>query len=650
MSQSNFMRNLRMTMPQYVTNITSFNDAVKILKNKAILTEAALGENNLLDELESEMENGNSYAEAISAVAAKHNIDEDTLATKYPEEAVGNKAYADNYPGIYESDPSRDAELGGVEDDFKQLLAKGYSYYEALELIAQNTGMDPDELESMFPQDAVDTEEYEDDELDAIIKRMEDELDSPDKYKNQDYEGGLGEDLKTVKEPNPNAGKYRIMSIDGKNVIANDFFDSMEAAQEYARKNIRTSHKIVKLPAERSVYRKIDEAKKKKEPKAELHPNLIHPQELRMGIKVELEHTDDLDKAKKIALDHLAENPYYYTALKLSGIESPSAPKVKAPVEKKAKKKKEAVELVDKANAMQKVKMPKVVKEVYTAAALPGEEINDTTKKVLQYVDSDIANPTLKALSKDISLQNLRDNRTLLRYRYWEPLPDNAIRALELQFKVEGDTDIDDDTAPREFYILSPKSSAAKDLGSSLEMGASKAGKMDAFKEALEKLVREVIAETFDGRDNLDAKNEGLTPDEQEIVDDILETLQEGMFDKSKFMSYLKKGLITASIIGALLGSTQLNFDQKQDIVDAIKTEKTMDQDIQDIADARLAIDYYNMNKAKADKAAENDFDLQQVIKGINNITSQKAENNKDVLQSFGKNYKSQIEKLIKVN
>jgi len=40
MSQSNFMRNLRMNLPQYVTNVTSFKDAVKILKNKGILTEA----------------------------------------------------------------------------------------------------------------------------------------------------------------------------------------------------------------------------------------------------------------------------------------------------------------------------------------------------------------------------------------------------------------------------------------------------------------------------------------------------------------------------------------------------------------------------------------------------------------------------------
>lgn len=40
MSQANFMRNLRMTLPQYVTNVTSFDDSVRILKNKGILTEA----------------------------------------------------------------------------------------------------------------------------------------------------------------------------------------------------------------------------------------------------------------------------------------------------------------------------------------------------------------------------------------------------------------------------------------------------------------------------------------------------------------------------------------------------------------------------------------------------------------------------------
>jgi hypothetical protein len=42
MSQANFMRNLRMTLPQYVTNVTSYNDSIRILKNKGILSEADL--------------------------------------------------------------------------------------------------------------------------------------------------------------------------------------------------------------------------------------------------------------------------------------------------------------------------------------------------------------------------------------------------------------------------------------------------------------------------------------------------------------------------------------------------------------------------------------------------------------------------------
>jgi hypothetical protein len=43
--------------------------------------------------------------------------------------------------------------------------------------------------------------------------------------------------------------------------------------------------------------------------------------ELEMGIKIEMEHTDDKDEAKEIAMDHLWENPSYYTKLKKSKIE-----------------------------------------------------------------------------------------------------------------------------------------------------------------------------------------------------------------------------------------------------------------------------------------------------------------------------------------
>ena len=39
-------------------------------------------------------------------------------------------------------------------------------------------------------------------------------------------------------------------------------------------------------------------------------------QQLEMGIDVEMEHTDDRDVSSSIAMDHLAEDPQYYTHLK----------------------------------------------------------------------------------------------------------------------------------------------------------------------------------------------------------------------------------------------------------------------------------------------------------------------------------------------
>jgi hypothetical protein len=424
MSQHNFMRSLRMTMPQYVTNVTSFKDSVRILKNKGILSEAYANE----------------------APSYDYN---------------GKKLYVDNQSGEPDA-PGGKVSLYDEEEN---------------EYIGTISSIDREGFISVNPESIqpANGEDEDDEFIDMIAKAEEEEA---GKYtKNYDFPGGLGEGddaseaLKTVKEPNPNAGKYRITSIDGKMVIAKDFFDSMEAAQEYAKKNIRTSYKIVKLPAERSVYKKINEGKKKKEPKAELHPNQIHPQELRMGIKVELEHTDDLDKAKKIALDHLAENPFYYTALKLSGIESPSAPKAKYPVEKKAKKKKEAVEMVDAANQMQKVKMPKVVKENLNEG---GEwTITGTlTKDEQTELKNMIGNYELDVQATDDTLET-----TISHPMYNDKSLEQALK------QVRG--------------MLTP-SKDKKDLG----------GSFDKFKSQLESLVREVLDEMYDGRDDMNAQNE----------------------------------------------------------------------------------------------------------------------------------------------
>jgi hypothetical protein len=248
MSQNNFMRNLRMTMPQYVTSITSFGDAVKILKNKGILNEAYMNtdvEEEIVDEMNMEVQ---------------------------PEES------------------------------------------------------------------------NDDAEFDAILKQLEDEI-----------AGEIAVKSDVLDEPLEEVEGATADTVAIEKAIKDKKIDPavVKTAAEKAMRGDSTDLALLMVNAGG-----LSEGKGK-----DLHPNLIHPGELRMGIRVEMEHTDDIDKAKKIALDHLAENPYYYTALKLSGIESPTKPKEKAKKEVKSRKKKDTIELIDKANQMQKVKMPKTVKE-----------------------------------------------------------------------------------------------------------------------------------------------------------------------------------------------------------------------------------------------------------------------------------------------
>ncbi len=52
----------------------------------------------------------------------------------------------------------------------------------------------------------------------------------------------------------------------------------------------------------------------------ETSSNQVDPQQLEMGVKVEMEHTQDEALAKEIALDHLTEDPNYYSTLKGAGL------------------------------------------------------------------------------------------------------------------------------------------------------------------------------------------------------------------------------------------------------------------------------------------------------------------------------------------
>ena len=311
MSQANFMRNLRMTMPQFVTNVTSFKDAVRILKNKSILTE-----------------NANP-----------------------------------------ESQPSEE-------------------------------------------------------ELDAMIKKMEDEKAGEEAVKAQ--------------------------------------YDE-----------------------------ELNEAKKKEEKIYHIHQ--VNPTELRLGIRTELEHGDmELDKAKEIAYKNITKDPIYYTTLKLSGIEA-HPKKVKGEKAAPAKKaKKEAIQLVDLVNSMQKVKMPKADEK---------KKIKESVEEAMRFKDlpadpekykivRDSKNYIIKATNADgVEFQKgdevtTYDGEKIKIAKFEES--QGKVKAIYSKGMFYTSIDIDGLEAPKATF----------------RPGVNIGGSFEKMKRSLEEIVREVMAERPYG-DNL---------------------------------------------------------------------------------------------------------------------------------------------------
>ena len=51
-----------------------------------------------------------------------------------------------------------------------------------------------------------------------------------------------------------------------------------------------------------------------------MHPSDFDPRQLKLGIRVEMEHTRDKRIAQEIAMDHLTEDPRYYDKLRKAGL------------------------------------------------------------------------------------------------------------------------------------------------------------------------------------------------------------------------------------------------------------------------------------------------------------------------------------------
>ena len=218
------------------------------------------------------------------------------------------------------------------------------------------------------------------------------------------------------------------------------------------------------------------------EAKAANTDHLCNPVEVDLGLKVEVaKHDGDVEKAKKTVYANLKKNSSYYSQLNLGG-------QAVEPEKIKVKKSKKKHSDIDTENGMKKVK--EVVKENLDETGLNmmgDEQPNEAVKQAAQFID---LNNQLKPFSGEITLQNGGENTAILKYGYWEALPEGVLEKLTIQFDVEQDVeDHGDEKLPTIAYILTPKPSqfrtGERDLGAAFEK----------FKSSLEEIVREVLEE-----------------------------------------------------------------------------------------------------------------------------------------------------------
>ena len=379
MTQQNFMRNLRMTMPQYITNVTSYNDSIKILKNKGILNECECDINNInLNEknldvdpkelqkgIEVEMEHTDDPVKA-EQIALDHLAEDPQyytkLATIEPEHSgdpslKGSMAYlakslANPFPqysklkenaGIFNDLEQAKKEAQRMSDDeggvAKHVDDNGdgtYSisdWYDADSTIASfGLGLDENQTEKYDNT----TKKIDQSELSFLkklyagtptdkIKKMIDNLEQ--KLKLQESKltiSGIDRAIKMLKSELKNNNVA--FETDGYRVKVEDSPKVRMAVrmvkERLGMQSIKLSESTGLKESKNEKGKWINASSKSIYEQFE-EINNLNGQEALIGVNYELRKNNELSKkdAIKIVLKNIKKNPIYYTAIMISGVE-----------------------------------------------------------------------------------------------------------------------------------------------------------------------------------------------------------------------------------------------------------------------------------------------------------------------------------------
>ena len=139
-----------------------------------------------------------------------------------------------------------------------------------------------------------------------------------------------------------------------------------------------------------------------------------------------------------------------------------------------------------------------------------------------------------------------------------------------------------------------------------------------------------------------------LKPEEKNVFNDIVNTLNEGEGWLEKLKSYAKKGMITLGIMAALLGGMSLNSNQKQEVVNTVKTEMpAQNKELGYLTDAWTANNLYTQHKDKIDQMAQEDVEVSKLVNDLTYKDFKKMSSDEHV--SIGKNNQVALKKIMNI-
>lgn len=352
MTEAQFMRNVRMSLPQYISNVTLFKQAEKILINKGIISEIKtpiVEALNPADEME------------LENIVAKYVKDADDISKEM--DAYSQKGFK-GFSDVVQSNLNRD-------EDFQSWVQRTSDE----EQFRKETGEMPGFEGTLDALDKISIKESSEDNfmdsvLDILVKSNTLTQDDIDKLNNGEYP-------KLLNTLYAEFDKYKDYDTTGLSISTSDINTS---AKNIAKKLGKLNESLEGYYNQdgKEQYSKFDEL------------DNMNAQEIMAGYVMEKIDNPNIDQkeAIKVVIKNLKKDPFYYTNYKLTGIRGAKpteflSTKRKAGFDQPEEVSKKADNVVDTKNAT------KVIKEGLDNRDI-ASQIWDELQNMGSYNDTDI--------------------------------------------------------------------------------------------------------------------------------------------------------------------------------------------------------------------------------------------------------------------